>query len=47
MNKPGAKGLVVGNKLTEKAFGMLDPKGSGKLDGLKGKVLLLAYFALY
>lgn len=47
LQAPGTGGLKVGDKLSDKLFGMLDPKGGGKLDALKGKVTMLAYFALY
>ena len=47
LQAPGVGGLKVGDKLNEKLFAMLDPKGGGKLDALQGKVTLLAYFALY
>ena len=42
----GAFGVGVGDKLTPE-FGFLDPNGAGQLSGLQGKVIMLAYFALF
>jgi len=40
-------GLIdVGDPLTDK-FGFLDPNNSGNVEGLKGNVVVLAYFALF
>ncbi len=47
LQNPSKAGLGVGDKLDKKYFGILDPQGGGNLDNLKGKVVLLAYFALY
>lgn len=47
LQAPGTGGLKVGDKLDEKLFSMLVPNGGGKLDALKGKVTMLAYFALF
>ena len=42
-----SSGLVdVGDKLTD-AWAFLDPSGAGQLSGLEGKVIVLAYFALF
>ncbi len=41
-----AGSLNVGDPLP-KSFGFLDPKGAGQLSGLKGNVVILAYFALF
>ena len=30
-----------------RAFGFLDPSGAGDIDNLRGKVTVLAYFALF
>lgn len=38
--------LGIGDELTE-AFGFLDPSGAGQLSALRGKVVVLAYFALF
>ncbi|MEM7151464.1 MAG: hypothetical protein AAF799_01430 [Myxococcota bacterium] len=39
-------GIDVGDTLTEE-FAFLDPTGSPQLQGLRGKVVVLAYFALF
>ncbi len=39
-------GIGVGSSLTS-SFGFLDPSGAGQVSGLKGKVTILAYFALF
>ena len=38
--------LDVGDPLSSK-FGFLDPSGAGQVSGLEGKVVVLAYFALF
>lgn len=38
--------IDVGDPLTD-AFGFLDPAGVGSVEGLRGKVVVLAYFALF
>lgn len=38
--------IDVGDPLTED-FGFLDPRGTGSVEGLRGKVVVLAYFALF
>ena len=45
ITEDGAR-LDVGDALTEE-FGFLDPNGAGQLSSLEGKVVVLAYFALF
>lgn len=43
----GTGHYLEGDKLDSKLFGFLDPKGTNNVNALKGKVTVLAYFALY
>ncbi len=40
------RGIDVGDKVSER-FAFLDPSGAGRLEGLRGQVIVLAYFALF